>query len=162
MDTMGSFNIIFVTAILISVRADSSVVDIIQNMYKSCLQNFRFGCVKPIVLAWANEVSDKNIIKITEDLILVKKYIPVAEADKNLQNDIFEKFEDFLQTHNLIAKAPSILSPDGPLGSYVSRHFQPTDISVPLAVTGKIFTCSVNIIYSFIFIFYDIKLLLFF
>lgn len=32
---------------------------------------------------------------------------------------------------------PEILRPDGPLGSLLPRSFQPEDVSVPLAATGR-------------------------
>lgn len=50
--------------------------------------------------------------------------------------DIFEEFENFIQSHELVAKAPSILNRDGPLGSFVPRGFQPDDLTIPLASTG--------------------------
>lgn len=51
--------------------------------------------------------------------------------------DIFDSFEDFLQSHTLVAKVPQILRADGPLGSLVPRSFQAEDLSVPLAATGR-------------------------
>lgn len=55
-----------------------------------------------------------------------------------------ERFEDFLQSHNIVARTPVFLRPDGPFGIYVPRTFQPTEVTVPLAATGKKF------FYSFI------------
>lgn len=63
------------------------------------------------------------------------------------QDDIFEKFENFLQSHDLVAKAPLILSPSGPLGALVPRSFQPEDIKVPLAATGKFYEFIIVILY---------------
>lgn len=49
---------------------------------------------------------------------------------------MFDTFEDFLQSHDLVAKVPQILRKDGPLGSLIPRSIQPEDVSVPLAATG--------------------------
>lgn len=74
-----------------------------------------------------------------------------------MAQDVYENFENFLQGHDLVAKAPQILSPSGPLGALVPRSFQPEDIRVPLAATGifyvvitKILIIIINILH-FIF-----------
>lgn len=51
--------------------------------------------------------------------------------------DIFDKFEDFLQSHEVVAKVPEILKLTGPFASFLPRSFQPEDVSVPLAATGS-------------------------
>lgn len=53
-----------------------------------------------------------------------------------MKNDVIEKFEDFLQSYNVVARTPAFLRPDGPFGMYVPRTFQPTEVSVPLAASG--------------------------
>lgn len=49
-----------------------------------------------------------------------------------------DKFETFLQTHDLVASVPAFLRPDGPLSNLIPRSFQPDDVTVPLAATGRI------------------------
>lgn len=52
---------------------------------------------------------------------------------------MFDKFENFLQSHDLVAKVPSILRADGPLGNLIPRKLQPEHLQVPLAATGKLY-----------------------
>ncbi|KAK9890827.1 hypothetical protein WA026_012173 [Henosepilachna vigintioctopunctata] len=126
-----------VTVVLCVCNADQSAVDVLQDMYYGCVKDLSLSCVKPKSMRWFNDVSDKPVIKITEDLVIVKKNVPDAEQERGLSKDIMDKFEDFLQSHELVAKVPEILRSDGPLGSLVPRGFQPEDLSVPLAATGR-------------------------
>ncbi|CAG9817455.1 unnamed protein product [Phaedon cochleariae] len=96
---------------------DESAVEVVQDVFRTCLQKFRIDCVKPRTLEWVKRVSEKNSIRITEDLALVKTYSPEVQEIRGLQKDILESFEDFLQTHDLVAKVPSLLRPDGPFGT---------------------------------------------
>ncbi|CAH1966051.1 unnamed protein product [Acanthoscelides obtectus] len=59
------------------------------------------------------------------------------QEERGFSEDIFDKFDDFLQTHDLVAKAPTILKKTGPLASLVPRSFEAQDLKVPLAVTGR-------------------------
>lgn len=56
--------------------------------------------------------------------------------ERGHQKDIIDRFEDFLQSHEIVAKLPAILRPNGPLGQYIPRNFEAKDIAVPLAATG--------------------------
>nr|XP_023024688.1 uncharacterized protein LOC111512767 [Leptinotarsa decemlineata] len=144
-------SIIFAVVLLTSsVYADQSAVELFQDVYRACLQQFSIACVKPRTLKWINAVAEKNSIRITEDLVLVKKYSPEVQENRNLQKDILEKFEDFLQSHDIVVSAPALLQPDGPLGKYVPRTFQPTDITVPLATTGRSSKLVKKVIFPFL------------
>lgn len=55
------------------ISASPSAVNVVHDMYKSCLQDFSVSCVKPKALSWISHVSNDQIIKITEDLMIVKK-----------------------------------------------------------------------------------------
>lgn len=70
----------------------------------------------------------------------------MLQRERGLANDIFERFEDFLQTHELLAKAPAILSPAGPLGGLVPRGFKTEDLKVPLAATGNNIILFLNLV----------------
>lgn len=102
-------------------------------------------------------VADQPVIKITEDLAIVKKdnpqdkevsktneftfvhnYLFGFQEQRGLSDDILDRFDTFLQNHDLVANVPSILKPEGPLGSLIPRSFQAEDLSVPLAATGNI------------------------
>lgn len=56
--------------------------------------------------------------------------------ERGHQKDTIDRFEDFLQSHEIVAKLPAILRPNGPLGHYIPRNFEAKDIAVPLAATG--------------------------
>lgn len=54
------------------VFCNPSAVDLAQDIYSSCLQHFSVSCVRPKALWWINNVADKDVIKVTEDLVIVK------------------------------------------------------------------------------------------
>lgn len=54
-----------------------------------------------------------------------------------MQNDVLDNFEDFLQSHDIMATLPAALRADGQFGMYVPRTFGPTEVTVPLAATGN-------------------------
>nr|CAH7742902.1 unnamed protein product [Callosobruchus chinensis] len=118
-------------------KAAPSAVELVQDIYRSCLSQLSVGCVKPKALYWMEQVADKNEIRVTEDLVIVKKFNRDVQETRGLQKDILDRFEDFLQSHDVVAKAPSFLRPDGPFGKYVPRTFQASDLSVPLAASGR-------------------------
>ncbi|KAH1009419.1 hypothetical protein HUJ04_001778 [Dendroctonus ponderosae] len=130
--------LIVVALVAVAAAHDPSAVDVLQDIYSTCLKDLSLKCAKPKALHWISKVVDKEQIRITQDLVLLKKDNPAeVEVGRGLEEDIFEKFEDFLQTHELVAKPPAILNPNGPLGSLVPRSFQPEELKVPLAVTGR-------------------------
>lgn len=64
-------------------------------------------------------------------------YLFFLQEQRGVAKDIFDKFEDFLQSHELVAKVPTILKREGPLGFFLPRSFQAEDLKVPLAATGR-------------------------
>lgn len=66
-----------VITLAVSVIADPSATDLVQDIYHTCLQDFSVGCVKPKALTWISLVSDKPEIKVTEDLVIIKKSVEV-------------------------------------------------------------------------------------
>ncbi|XP_050305027.1 uncharacterized protein LOC126742418 [Anthonomus grandis grandis] len=131
--------VLFSTLIaVVLAHQDPSAVDLVQDIYHTCLRDFSVSCAKPKALKWISEVVDKEQIRITEDLVLIKKDNPEeVEESRGLEEDIFDKFEDFLQTHEVVAKPPTLLSHEGPLGHLVPRSFQAEELKVPLAATGR-------------------------
>ncbi|XP_056635939.1 uncharacterized protein LOC130444684 [Diorhabda sublineata] len=106
---------------------NSSAVEVLQDIYYSCIQDFSFSCAKPKALHWFNDVVENEKIKITDNLVLVKKKNDEDIEARGFSNDIFERFEDFLQSHDLVMSAPEFLP----------RSLDTKDIRVPLAVTGR-------------------------
>jgi len=79
---MVSSKILLVAVLFVAVSAqEPSAVDLVQDIYTSCLKDLSVKCAKPKALHWLSEVVDKQEIRITEDLVLVKKDNP-AEVDE--------------------------------------------------------------------------------
>lgn len=66
---------------------ENSAVDLLQDIYYECLRDFSVSCAKPKALQWITDVSDKDEIKITEDLLIVKKV--------NLEEELEVSFTEF-------------------------------------------------------------------
>ncbi|KAK5644655.1 hypothetical protein RI129_005955 [Pyrocoelia pectoralis] len=126
-----------ITIILGVTYAQPSALEVFQDIYHACLKDFSFSCVKPKSLKWLNNVANEPVIRITEDLEIVKKDDPDRDQERSGTRDVFDVFEDFIQSHQLVARVPQILRMDGPLGSLLPRAFKPEDLSVPLASTGR-------------------------
>lgn len=73
---MVSFKLLISLVILGVAAADPSALDVLQDMYRGCLQQFSVSCVRPKALAWMSMVADRNVIKVTDDLMIVKKEDP--------------------------------------------------------------------------------------
>ncbi|KAI4461713.1 hypothetical protein MML48_5g00010395 [Holotrichia oblita] len=133
--TLGFVSVITLFCI---VSAQHTAIDVIQDMYYTCLKGFSVSCVKPKALSWITNIANDPVIRITDDLAIVKKDNPEErEETRSIHEDVLDKFETFLQTHDLVAKVPEFLRPEGPLGNLIPRSFQPDDVTVPLAATGR-------------------------
>lgn len=77
---MVSFKLLITIAILSVAVADPSALDVLQDIYRGCLQQFSVSCVKPKALGWMSMVADKDVIKVTDDLMIVKKDDPEKEV----------------------------------------------------------------------------------
>lgn len=73
---MVSLKLLIAAAVLGVACANPSALNLVGEMYRGCLQQFSVSCVKPKALAWFNEVIDKPAIRVTDDLVLVKKHDP--------------------------------------------------------------------------------------
>lgn len=80
--------LVFVFALVAAASAGPSAVDVVHDMYRSCLQDFSVSCVKPKALGWLNYVSNEPVIKITEDLLVVKKDAAPQDTEVNIKNTI--------------------------------------------------------------------------
>ena len=74
--TSFKFMLAVMAATIWMVNAEHSAVDVLQDMYNVCLKEFSIGCVKPKALSWLSGVVNDPVIKITEDLMVVKKQNP--------------------------------------------------------------------------------------
>jgi hypothetical protein len=89
-----SLKLVTVLALAALAHADPSATDLLQDIYHSCLSGLSVSCVKPKALAWMSYVSDKPEIRLTEDLVILKKRD--VEEQRGPGADVFDKFEDFL------------------------------------------------------------------
>lgn len=78
---MVSFKLLITVAAVLGVSvADPSALDVLQDMYRGCISQFSVSCVRPKALAWISMVADRNVIKVTDDLMIVKKDDPEKEV----------------------------------------------------------------------------------
>ncbi|KAF7279543.1 hypothetical protein GWI33_007062 [Rhynchophorus ferrugineus] len=143
--------LIVAVAVASVVGASPTVVDVVQDIYKTCLQDFSVSCVRPKALGWINYVADKDVINLTDDLALVKNNNVEAEDRSYENNNILDRFDHFLVGHSLVAKVPSGLATNGALSALVPRGFsQPEPIAVPLASTGRSSKIVKKVIFPFL------------
>lgn len=69
---MATKTVLALCLVLGVVSANPSAQDVLVDMYQSCLQDFSVSCVKPKALQWISQVSQDDVIQITEDLCVVK------------------------------------------------------------------------------------------
>lgn len=77
---MVSFKLLITVVVLGVAAADPTALDVLHDMYRGCLQQFSVSCVRPKALAWMSMVADRDVIKVTDDLMIVKK----KDAEKNV------------------------------------------------------------------------------
>ncbi|XP_066261094.1 uncharacterized protein [Euwallacea similis] len=149
---MWGFKYLVLFALASGALCNPSAVDLAQDIYNSCLKHFSVSCVRPKSLWWINNVADKDAVKITEDLVLVRSSNGQQAQDRAFENEsILDRFDNFLQGHNLLAKVPSVLRAEGPLTSLVPRSFlQAEPIQVPLSATGRSSKLVKKVIFPFL------------
>lgn len=73
---MIGFKLLVAVTVLGVAAADPSALDVLQDVYRACLSQFSVSCVRPKALAWMSMVADRDVIKVTDDLMIVKKEDP--------------------------------------------------------------------------------------
>lgn len=91
--------------------AGPSAVDLLGDIYNGCLKDFSVSCVRPKALQWVNAVSEGPVIKITDDLVIVKKANPENVAVRwthslkfNFLNELFRNNVEWPQTFSTNSK----------------------------------------------------------
>lgn len=75
---MVSLKVFFVAVVAFGcVSASPSAVDLLGDIYNGCIKQFSIGCVKPKAMSWMSKVLEEPVIKVTDDLVLVKKSNPL-------------------------------------------------------------------------------------
>ena len=116
---MKRFLIFFVvSAMVCSLHADTtgseSASEVILDIYNSCVSKYSFTCVKPKALSWISQAVNQDVIKVTNDLSIVKTgdNEPSDANDERSQSptvDLFNKIDSFLSTHTLKVEVPELL-----------------------------------------------------
>ncbi|XP_077287166.1 DUF1676 domain-containing protein Osi18 [Arctopsyche grandis] len=129
--------LLVVAAVAVNAYEDSAS-QLAYDVYKGCLSQYSVSCVKPKALSWLSRVADKDEIKLTEDLTIVRTSYAEESISRDIKDDkyqMFENIDDFLATHTLKIKVPEELS-SGPAGEYVPRSLLqglPKELDVPLS-----------------------------
>lgn len=77
-----------IVAVLGIATADPSALDVFQDIYRGCLSQFSVSCVRPKALSWMSMVADRNVIKVTDDLMIVKKDDPEKHVVRVTSDEI--------------------------------------------------------------------------
>lgn len=75
---MAGFTFLPITVLLIGIATaqNPSAVDLVNDIYTGCVKDWSLSCARPKALQWFSEVSQNDEIKITHDLVIVKKDNP--------------------------------------------------------------------------------------
>ncbi|CAG9860639.1 unnamed protein product [Phyllotreta striolata] len=149
---MNRFSCVLLLALTLAVSCTGhqSAVELVEDIYRTCLSEFSLSCAKSKTLGWFKETSNKRIIRITDDLDIRKSFDIENEVERGNQRDVLDRFEDFLQSHEIVAKLPGLLRPDGPFGQFIPRSFEARDISLPLAPRGHASKLIKRVIFPFL------------
>ena len=61
-----------ISSLQFAITAERAVSDLIMDIYRDCLRDFSTQCVQPKAAEWAREVSNDDLIRITDDLVVEK------------------------------------------------------------------------------------------
>ena len=104
-----------VTVCYQSVNAnDVSAVDLIGDIYKTCVSQYSTSCIKPKALSWLSNAVNQDTIKITEDMTIVRTGEDVFDTaetstDAHPVVNLLDKVDSFLSSHTLRIETPEIL-----------------------------------------------------
>ncbi|XP_063706259.1 uncharacterized protein LOC134835317 [Culicoides brevitarsis] len=104
---------------LCTIKAEESAVDVLTDIYKTCVSNFAIDCAKPKAMQWLSDSATKDTIKLTENLSIIR-----ISKDKNSEQrgavNFFEKVDDFLADHALRI-APTKVLQDETIRSFIPK-----------------------------------------
>lgn len=120
-----------------------SATDLAFDIYRGCLRDFSTSCVRPKALQWINSVADKDEIKITNLMSVVRTNRdlppPAIQGPRDVRFQLFENFDNFLNTHAVKITPPAFfrsedarsMIPDALLETGLA-----SEMNVPLAGTS--------------------------
>lgn len=99
-------------------NAEDSATDVLVDIYRSCVSQFSVSCIRPKAIQWISERADNDIIKLTDDLSIIRTS---NEENRNFGN-LFEKVDSFLATHALKIEPTQMLQ-DETVRSYIPKSY---------------------------------------
>lgn len=106
-------------------KADDSAKDVLIDIYHSCVSQFSFTCVRPKAIQWISNCADKDKIKLTDELSIIRTSNEEIEEKRNADNgvqNLFEKVDNFLAKHALKIEPKQILQ-DETLRSFIPKSY---------------------------------------
>lgn len=130
---------VVISALTFSVNSEKSAISVAQDMYTDCLERLSFSCVKPKALSWLSNVYDSDVIKITDNLLIVKTENNQERSMHDTKFAIVHAVENFLETHSLKILVPEELKQEANQ-VYFARSLigNAEDIDVPLAEKSSV------------------------
>lgn len=93
-------------------QADKSASDLVLDIFNNCVSQYSTKCVKHKALNWLSEVSNKDEIKLLDELSIIKTSEDEFKGRGYSQNpyiDMYDRIDSFLTTHSLKVDRPKIL-----------------------------------------------------
>lgn len=100
---------VVICALTFSASSEKSAISVAYDMYANCLNRLSFSCVKPKALSWLSNVYDSDVIKITDDLLIVKTGNNQERSSHDTEYAIVHSVQNFLDTHSLKIRVPEEL-----------------------------------------------------
>jgi hypothetical protein len=92
---------------------DTSAVELVQDIYTSCVSQLSASCVKPKALAWLSHAVNQDKIEITKSLSIIRtgddEFVAESRANANPIVNLFDQVDSFLSSHSLKIEKPEIL-----------------------------------------------------
>lgn len=119
--------------------AHYSASNLAKSIYNECLSQYSVECVKPRTLQWISQVANKDEIKITDDLSIMRTATMEEDSiDPRMAKEpfyaMFDQVDSFLQTHTLRVKVPEEITKSA-ASEYVPRSLLsdlPSELDMPL------------------------------
>lgn len=91
-----------------------SAVELIGDIYKTCVSQYSTRCIKPKALSWISQAVNQDTIKISEDLTIVRTGEDVFDTAETRTDahpivNLLDKVDSFLSSHALRVETPEIL-----------------------------------------------------
>lgn len=103
-------------------KADDSAKDVLIDIYQSCVSQFSVDCVSPKASQWISNSADKDTIKLTDELSIIRTSNEATIEKRNVVDSLFEKIDSFLESHALKIEPTQVLQ-DETVRSYIPKSY---------------------------------------